>query len=165
MPYQTTDWKDHIVEYPNRYIEVDNGDGTITHTKDEGNVVQEGTPFSASNLNKQEKGIFEANEGVAVLSQEILQAKRDIQDNKAEIGEITLTNTSDYPFNNSKTTIAIVEDRNTIKDYEVSTDVVTSDGPVGEIKISDKQVNGFKVEYTGSAKNVTIKYYLRGGIQ
>lgn len=165
MPYELTNWKDHVTEYPNRYKETQNADGTVTLEKQEGTIVQAGTPVSASNLNKQEKGVFEGMEMAAMLAQELLQAKRDIEDSKAEIGTTTLTNTSEYPFNNSKKTVAIVEKRNTIKGYEVSVDVVTADGPVGDIKVSDKQVNGFKVEYTGSAKNVTLKYYLRGGIR
>lgn len=165
MPYNKTDWKDHVVEYPNRYQEAANGDGTITLTKVEGNIVQDGTTVGATELNKQEEGIFENRETGAVLSQQVLQSARDIEDSKAEIGQAILTNTSEYPFNNSLITVAIVEDRNTIRDYEISTEVVSTDGPVGEIKVSDKQVNGFKLEYTGSAKNVTIKYYLRGGIR
>lgn len=60
--YQKIGWKDHIVEYPNRYIETDNGDGTVTHVKDEGNVVQEGTPFSASNLERMDQGIYDAHD-------------------------------------------------------------------------------------------------------
>lgn len=165
MPYPLTNWKDHISEYPNRYKETDNGDGTITLEKNEGAVVQEGTTVGATNLNKQEKGIFEGMESAAVLYQALAQAQRDIMDNKAEVGEATLTNTMEYPFNNSQMTVAIVEDRNTIIDYEISTEVITSDGEVGEVIVSDKQVNGFKLEYTGSASSATIKYYLRGGIQ
>jgi hypothetical protein len=163
MTYTKTDWKDHIIEFPNRYTQTAGANGTIVLTKSEGNIVQAGTPVSASNLNNQEFGIFENRENEATLFQEVMQVKRDVDDNKAEIGTTTLTNSLEYPFNNSLKTVAIVEKRNTIRDYEVSIDVVSSDGPVGEIKVSAKLTNGFKVEYTGSAKNVTLKYYLRGG--
>ena len=37
-------WKDHVTQYSNRYREVQNADGTITHEAVEGEVVQEGTP-------------------------------------------------------------------------------------------------------------------------
>lgn len=61
MAYQKTEWKDHIVETPNKYAQTANADGTVTLTKREGNVVQSGTPVSASNLNKMENGIAEAH--------------------------------------------------------------------------------------------------------
>ena len=34
-------WKDHVTQYSNRYREVQNADGTITHEAVEGEVVQE----------------------------------------------------------------------------------------------------------------------------
>lgn len=165
MPYQRTDWKDHIVEHPNRYIQTSGANGTIVLTKSEGNIIQDGTAVSANNLNNIEQAVFENRESVVNVSQEVLQVKRDVEDVKVEIGQTSLTNTLEYPFNNSRKTVAIVEKRNTIRDYEISIDIVSADGPVGQVKVSDKQVNGFKVEYTGSAKNVTLKYYLRGGVR
>ena len=36
-------------------------------------------------------------------------------------------------------------------------------GNVGEVEISDKQLNGFKVAFTGSAKSVTLKLFIKGG--
>jgi hypothetical protein len=60
MPYPQTDWKDHVTEYENRYTESTNPDGSITHTKVEGEVIQQGTPMSATNFNHQEDGIGEA---------------------------------------------------------------------------------------------------------
>ena len=36
-------------------------------------------------------------------------------------------------------------------------------GGVGEIRITDKQLNGFKIEYTGAAKEVTVKCTVQGG--
>jgi ABC-type nitrate/sulfonate/bicarbonate transport system substrate-binding protein len=147
MAYEKTLWKDHVVDQTT------------------GAVIQQGTPVSAGNLSKQEEAIFENRESVTALAQEMLQAQRDIENNKAEVGEVTLTNTQEYPFNDSQITVALVEDRNTVNDYEVSVDVLTADGPVGDVLVSDKQTNGFKLEYTGSATSVTVKYFLRGGIQ
>lgn len=68
MPYEKTEWKDHIVEYPNRYRQVQNPDGTITLSKDPGNVVQQGTPLSAANLNKMEQGIYDAHDKIGILN-------------------------------------------------------------------------------------------------
>ena len=61
MPYPQTDWKDHVVERPNTYTEQVNGDGSKTYTPAPGEVVQQGTPMSATNFNKQEEGIGEAS--------------------------------------------------------------------------------------------------------
>lgn len=36
-------------------------------------------------------------------------------------------------------------------------------GGVGEIRITDKQLNGFKIKYTGAAKEVTVKCTVQGG--
>ena len=60
MPYNPTDWKDHVVEYPNRYRETTDAQGFVTHTEEPGEIVQQGTPMSATNFNKQESGIAEA---------------------------------------------------------------------------------------------------------
>ena len=44
------------------------------------------------------------------------------------------------------------------------TEVISADGEVGNVIVTDKQLNGFKIAFTGSAKNVTIKYYVQGGM-
>lgn len=77
-------------------------------------------------------------------------------------GTATLTNTQAFPFNNSKTTVAIATRDNV--NYAVDIYVSESTGNVGDIIISDKLVNGFKVEFTGSATSVTIKYVVLGGM-
>lgn len=61
MAYMQTDWLDHVTEYENRYREVQNGDGTITHEKVEGEIIQQGTPMSATNFNHIEEGIGDAS--------------------------------------------------------------------------------------------------------
>lgn len=61
MSYPRTKWNDHVVEFPNRYTEIDNGDGTITHDKAPGEIVQEGTPINATNLNNIEAGLQHTN--------------------------------------------------------------------------------------------------------
>ena len=79
-------------------------------------------------------------------------------------GTVTLTNSADYPFNNSVVTVPINSTRdnvNYIVDYYVT---ASSGGNVGDIIISDKLVNGFKIEHTGSATSVTVKYLVLGGM-
>ena len=76
---------------------------------------------------------------------------------------VSLSNSASYPFNNSKTAVALSPARVT-QNYTVSTEVTNADGNVGEVEITDKQLNGFKVAFTGSAKSVTLKIKIRGGI-
>lgn len=138
------------------------------HWKDEvrdqkGNLLQKGTPLSAKNMNHIEDGVLEANLLSAMLSQYNMQQKRALADLEGEIGQVTLNNTETFPFNNSIKTVAMAKQRDTLN-YRVTTEVISADGNVGEIKITDKQLNGFKIAFTGSAKNVTIKYYVQGGM-
>ena len=55
MANKRTHWVDHVVERPNTYKEVTNTDGTVTHQDASGAVIQQGTPISATNLNKLEE--------------------------------------------------------------------------------------------------------------
>jgi len=57
LSYTSTNWRDHLVQYSNRYTFVDNGDGTYTITPAPGTVTQEGTPLSAAKMNNIEQGI------------------------------------------------------------------------------------------------------------
>jgi len=93
----------------------------------------------------------------------VLQHKRTLSDLEGEIGEITLTNSQAYPFNNSIQTVALIKLRDTMN-YRVLTEVLTAQGIVGDIKITDKLLNGFKIEFTGSATSVTVKYFVQGGM-
>jgi len=80
-----------------------------------------------------------------------------------EAGTVTLTNDQAFPFNNSQVTVPLVTERanqNYIVDYEVT----AATGNVGDIIISAKLVNGFKIEHTGSATSVTVKYQVLGGM-
>lgn len=149
-PYNRTTWKDHVVD-----------PGT-------GAVIQQGTPQSAANFNNMEEGIFANDAFATVLVQEIMQNKRSIADIEADsAGEnltLTLTNSQSYPFNNSIKTVALSKTRNTLN-YRVIAEVQSMIGGfVGDIRISDKALNGFKIAYDGSATSVTLKLYVQGGM-
>ena len=102
------------------------------------------------------------------LSDAINEHEGDIEDLKDRTavvsGTVTLTNSQDYPFNNSIQTVAIANTRDNM-DYVIDWVVTASSGRnVGDILISDKLLNGFKIEFTGSATSVTIKYLVVGGM-
>ena len=129
----------------------------------DGNIIQKGTPLSAKNMNRMESGIYEANLLATMLSQYNMQQKRVLADLEGEIGQVALTNSETFPFNNSIKTIALQKQRDNLN-YRVITEVISADGEVGNVIVTDKQLNGFKIAFTGSAKNVTIKYYVQGGM-
>lgn len=80
-----------------------------------------------------------------------------------EEGQVTLTNNQNYPFNNSQQSIALVKaQRNT--SYAVIPQIMSIGGNIGEIVVSDKLTNGFKLAFTGSATSVVVKYIVIGGI-
>lgn len=156
-------WKDHVTQYSNRYREVQNADGTITHEAVEGEVVQEGTPQNAQNFNDLEERVLSAGLIANLAMLKLGAAESRIKGLQGEIVEATLTNTKSYPFNNSKKTLALTTPRGTL-DYTVNVEAEAKDaGGVGEIRITDKQLNGFKIEYTGAAKEVTVKCTVQGG--
>ena len=74
-----------------------------------------------------------------------------------ETGVVKLTNTKEYPLNDSEKTIALEHERNDT-DYIILTEVIDADVLVGDIRVYDKAVNGFRIAYSGSAKNADIKY-------
>lgn len=80
-----------------------------------------------------------------------------------EIGMVTLDNTKQYPFNSSAATVNLIIPRDTL-DYTIQTELVSSTGMVGDIEVFDKQVNGFKLRFTGGGTQAEIKYYVRGGL-
>lgn len=81
-----------------------------------------------------------------------------------EEGTITLTNTLTFPFNNSRTTVSLANRQKDTK-YVVIPEVLTVAGNIGDVTVTDKQVNGFKVGYSGGAASVTVKYYVIGGFR
>lgn len=162
MAYKKTFWQDHVTEYDDRFREIDNGDGTITHVPEEGEVIQQGTPQNAQNFNNLENGAFEADVMGMEAARVLLLHQRSLNSLASESGEITLTNSQKYPFNNSVKTVALKQNMETTA-YTVEVDVISAAGEVGRIVVTDKQRNGFKLAYTGSAASATLKYFVKGG--
>lgn len=179
--YPITVWVDESDQYENRFTEVDNGDGTITHTKVRGTVYVVGTPQDAAHFNNMENGILDAHAAVGLLVNALRQLGWHVEEvtepritalegRAAELeqhqvaftGSAVLTNSLAFPFNNSLKSVALshaLENAN----YEVVILSITATGNPGEIEISDRQVNGFKLAYTGSASTVTVNYAVIGG--
>ena len=76
-----------------------------------------------------------------------------------ETGVVTLTNTKQYPFNDSGNTVALAFEQDGT-DYRIETEVISSEGETGNIRVYDKAVNGFRIAFTGSAKSAEIRFRL-----
>ena len=156
-------WVDHVTQFTNRYREANNADGTITHEAVEGEVIREGTPQNAENFNDLEQRVLASGEVAGIALLKVKMAESRIKGLQGEIVETVLTNTKEYPFNNSKKTVALKTPRGNL-DYTVNVEADTNGaGGIGEIKITDKQLNGFKIEYTGAAESVSVKCTVQGG--
>lgn len=159
-----TQWVDEVVEFPNRYKETNNPDGTIDHVPAPGQTIKDGTPQSATNFNHMELGVLEALLIGSENSRMLASVTRDLAGITGEVIQQKLQNSQVYPFNDSTATVKLGTQRNT-KDYTITPEIVSvSGGAVGDIEFSEKLLNGFKVHFTGSAKEVTLNLYVRGGI-
>lgn len=158
------DWKDHVVEYPDRFQEKDLGGGMIQHIPAPGKIKQQGTPQSATNFNTMDLAALEAMLMASENTRNIIHMKDTLKGIVGEKIQVTLTNTLEYPHNNSKRAVQLSNSRNNM-DYTVDCEVVSvTGGAVGSFEITDKLLNGFKIAHTGSAKSVVVNCYIRGGV-
>ena len=79
-----------------------------------------------------------------------------------ETGTVTLTNSQEFPFYNSRKTVSLVPAQAN-SDYLVDVEVDEANGNVGEVIVSSRMTNGFAIEHTGSATSVTVNYFVIGG--
>ena len=123
-------------------------------------IIQEGTDQSAGHFNNAEHGISDVNLAAALI---LISSSLTAEQVATEERTITLTNSQSYPFNDSTKTIALTTARN-FTDYTVEAEVLEHSGNVGDMRIFDRMLNGFKIAYDGSAKSATIKLRIKGGM-
>lgn len=140
--YRRTFWLDKVVD------------------ADTGEQIQEGTDQSAGHFNNAEHGISDVNLAAALI---LISSSLTAEQVATEERAITLTNSQSYPFNDSTQTIALATARN-FTDYTVEAEVLDHSGNVGDVRIFDRMLNGFKIAYDGSAKSATIKLRIKGGM-
>lgn len=80
MAYEKTIWKNREVERPRTFEKVENPDGTITLVPAEGNIIEEGTPIIAENMNKIEQGIKDAHDDLAAHKADYIHLPYSIAD-------------------------------------------------------------------------------------
>lgn len=138
-----------------------------------GNIIQQGTPFSAGQMNNIFDGldISHLHIGLALLSTMQLANlnKQEIQKYKNQRliqGQSTLSNTDQSPYFRSSEPFVTIPlngyQQINAPNYMVSLEVLSADdlGRVGELIAYDKTQNGFKVKMTGSAKTVSFLWTL-----
>lgn len=135
---------------------------TPTMWRDDVPGIQDGTPIDETNLNNMEGGINAAELLAEYLAEVLLKTNAKVNNLDGEVITVTLTNTGDFYTNNSVKTIPLGTRRDTL-DYIVSAEIQGDTTNVGDVVIYDKQTNGFKVKYTGSAASAAIKLYVHGG--
>ena len=168
--YERTYWKDHVRTPDDTYNVKSNEDGTSTITP-AGKVMQQGTPQDQTHFNNLECGVADADRAIRVLVDGYLALRRTQEQHGAEImgeaHEITLTNSKDYPFNSTVSapvSVPLTTNRRNLY-YSIEVEVTSVEGGlVGDIHITDKQLNGFKVSFDGSAKSVTLTLRIKGGM-
>jgi hypothetical protein len=156
-------WLDHVVEYPNRVRLTDLGNNLYLIERVPGEIIQQGTPVNADNQNSMDLAALQAIMMAGENTAEIRWLKDLVDAQTGEAIEVNLANTQSYPFNDSKKTVQLSKNRNR-KDYTVLVEIESSTGGgVGDIKITDKLLNGFKIEYSGAATSATARCIIQGG--
>lgn len=175
MYLEKTYHKNHVTEFPYRVKEEDLGGGLHNHIPNEGRVIQQGTPNNAQSRNKMEDGIEDAHVALSLLAldyyrqRQIYDAHNALMDSEVlgESHDVELTNKDKFPFNTTLTTpvsVALTKNRKNLF-YSIETSVKTVEGgEVGEVQVKDKQLNGFKLSFTGSATKVVITARIKGGM-
>lgn len=172
--YNQTKWEDRATQYEDLYIETNETGGRIRHTPYEGEISTEGTPQDAMNFNNIETGIQDATIATQILSWWALQdmrrdyAHQALMDSEVlgESKEVTLKNTANFPFNttvDTPQTVNLTKQRKNLF-YTVEAEVKSHVGEVGEINITGKALNGFKVGYTGPGSQVVLTLRVKGGM-
>lgn len=172
--YKQTEWQDRVTEFEDRFRVTDNPDGSKTHIPVEGEIIQVGTPQNQTNFNNMENGIQDVTLAQQILAWAQLHRQRHAEEHEAgvdaeimgELHEVTLSNTQTFPFNTSgdtPRTVALAAARRNLF-YTVEAEVTAHTGLVGEIIVSDKALNGFKIAYTGSGSSVTLAVRIKGGM-
>jgi len=117
---------------------------------------QDGQVLTGQAMDDIDQALLEHDEALTLLNQQMQKLR------VVETGTVTLTNSLEFPFNNSRKTVALVTAQAN-SDYLVDVEVDEANGNVGEVIVSSRMTNGFAIEHTGSATSVTVNYFVIGG--
>lgn len=117
---------------------------------------QDGRILTGQAMDDIDQAIYDLDAGQSTLNTQMQKLR------VVETGSTTMTNSQEFPFNNSRKTVALVTPQAN-SDYLVDVEVDEANGNVGEVIVSSRMTNGFAIEYTGSATSVTVNYFVIGG--
>ena len=165
--YEWTSWLDHVTSPSNCFVlkNLNTNEEIPVIITPSGTIMQQGTPQDQTRFNNIEAGIVDAHSAVDLLLNFARQQGWTQDDILAWIGKVntvyigtkTLTNAQEFPFHDAAQSVSIGATLDNAY-YEVQTKVTAFTGNVGEIEVSDKLTNGFKLSCTGSASSVTVAW-------
>lgn len=117
---------------------------------------QDGQVLTGQAMDDIDQAIYDLDAGQTTLNNQMQKLR------VVETGSTTMTNSQEFPFNNSRKTVALVTPQAN-SDYLVDVEVDEANGNVGEVIVSSRMTNGFAIEFTGSATSVTVNYFVIGG--
>ena len=117
---------------------------------------QDGQILTGQAMDDIDQAIYDLDAGQSTLNTQMQKLR------VVETGSTTMTNSQEFPFNNSRKTVALVTPQAN-SDYLVDVEVDEANGNVGEVIVSSRMTNGFAIEFTGSATSVTVNYFVIGG--
>lgn len=163
MPYTRTYWYDQVAADPTHYDITLIGGTEHTIVPKFGVITVAGTPMDAATFNNMEAGIVECNGMILFLSDIVNRLHKDGYAAQ-ETFAITLTNTKEYPLNDSGDSIVLSIPRNNTN-YNVRW-IVTAQagGNVGDVVISSRAVGGFDIAFDGDATSVDLTVIVEGGL-
>lgn len=78
--YTRINFKNRVVQRPRTYTKTENQDGSATLTPSPGTVEEAGTPLSAANMNKLDKGVYDCAEELNAQGERLAQCEEDCAD-------------------------------------------------------------------------------------
>lgn len=143
MAYNRTFWVDHV-------------------TDQHGEVLQYGTLLDQEHFNNLEVGLSDAGLALALVQFKQMQDGYEYED-ETHIVNLAMDKLP-WPFNNKPTTVGLKNLRESVN-YGVEVGVISySGGRLGNITVTDRARNGFKLVHDGSATSVRLCVRVSGGM-
>ena len=91
ITYNRINFQNREVQHPRTYTVTENEDNTITLTPAPGDVQTKGTPLSAANMNKLDKGVKDCADAINSMDAQLSEDEADIADLKGRKKTFTAT--------------------------------------------------------------------------
>ena len=136
----------------------------VDQVKDQqGHIIRPGTLMDSEHYNNMEIGISDGSLAHNIMMFKQLQTEMN-NDIEAHTLALSMNSGLKWPFNNKETTVALFGLRENTN-YSVEVNVLSySGGRVGNIRVADRALNGFKLIHDGSATTVNVAVRVSGGM-